>query len=102
VQRATAIALIPLALWFLFSLLCMPGMGFDTVQGWVAAPLNAALLCLLVVCLCWHSQLGVQVVIEDYVPDRKLQALSLLLSVLAHVLLAGTGVFAILRTAMKV
>jgi succinate dehydrogenase hydrophobic anchor subunit len=44
----------------------------------------------------------VQVVIEDYVPDRKLQALSLLLSVLAHVLLAGTGVFAILRTAMKV
>jgi len=98
-QRLTAIALVPLAIWFLVSLLLLADLDYSTVRAWVATPLTAALLCLLVVALCWHSLLGVQVVIEDYVHHRGINATSLLLSTFLHVLAGAAALLSVLKIA---
>ena len=66
-QRLTAIALIPLGLWFLVSLLRQPSLDHAVVAGWFAKPLQALLAMLLGAALLWHSAQGIQVVLEDYV-----------------------------------
>ncbi len=96
-QRLTAIALIPLGLWFMLSVAAAGDFGYGTTIAWLARPLNAVLLSAFVLTLLYHSKLGVQVVIEDYVSSPRLQAGSLLLSVFIHLLLAMAGVISILR-----
>lgn len=66
-QRVTAVALIPLALWFVWALMSLLGADQATVQAWISQPLNAAMLMALVIAMFYHAQLGLQVVIEDYV-----------------------------------
>ncbi len=66
-QRMTSIALLPLGLWFLFSLLGQPALDHAIVAGWFAKPLQALLGALFGAALLWHSMQGVQVVLEDYV-----------------------------------
>jgi succinate dehydrogenase / fumarate reductase membrane anchor subunit len=100
VQRLTAVALIPLGVWFAASLLTMDSLAFDRIHAWVAQPLHSAAMLLLVLCLTWHSSLGVQVVIEDYVHHRGLKVFSLILSRFAHAAVAAAGTFALLRIAM--
>ncbi|MGH8135438.1 MAG: succinate dehydrogenase, hydrophobic membrane anchor protein [Steroidobacteraceae bacterium] len=66
-QRISAIALLPLGFWFLYSLLRLSAFDLATVTAWIAEPLQALLLLLFAWCALWHSALGVQVVVEDYV-----------------------------------
>lgn len=99
VQRVTAVALVPLTLWFVLSLAALPLADHAAVTGWMRQPLHAVPLSVLVLTLCWHSRLGVQVVLEDYVHRHALKVTSLLLSTFAHALVAATGVFAVLRIA---
>lgn len=66
-QRLTALALVPLSLWFVLSLLCMFGGSHAEVVAWVSAPHVTVLLIALSAALFWHLQLGLQVVVEDYV-----------------------------------
>jgi succinate dehydrogenase / fumarate reductase, membrane anchor subunit len=99
VQRVTAVALVPLTLWFLIALLALPGLDHASVSGFIGAPWHAVLLCLLVAVVSWHSQLGVQVVVEDYVHGHGLKLATLLLVQFAHVLVAAAGIFAVLKIA---
>lgn len=69
-QRLTSIALVPLGLWFLVSLLRQPALDYAIVAGWFAKPLQAFLGALFGAALLWHSAQGWQVVIEDYVRGR--------------------------------
>lgn len=98
-QRLTALALLLLGPWFLVSLLLQPDLTYDTLRAWAAGLVNATLLALFLICACWHSQLGVQVVIEDYVRGPARMA-SLILSSFAHVLLGVLGLLAIARLAL--
>jgi succinate dehydrogenase / fumarate reductase membrane anchor subunit len=66
-QRLTAIANLLLVLWFVFSAMALAGAGYDEVRAWLASPLSASLMILLVISVVYHARLGVQVVIEDYV-----------------------------------
>jgi succinate dehydrogenase / fumarate reductase, membrane anchor subunit len=100
-QRVSALALAPLTVWFVVSLLGLPDFGFDTLHAWLAAPWRALAMSLLVFCLAWHSQLGVQVVIEDYVHGRVCKPLSLLLNSFVHVVVGAAGVLAILRVTFQ-
>ena len=100
-QRLSAVALVPLSLWFLFSLLTLPDFGHAAVRAWVGVPWHAVLLCLLVGTASWHSQLGVQVVVEDYVHTPGVKLGSLLLLRFAHVLIAAAGIFAVLKIAFS-
>jgi len=100
-QRVTAIALIPLTLWFVFSLLDSSLQSYEAMRGWIGQPWVAVLSLLLVLTLAWHSKLGVQVVIEDYVPSKGTKTTALLVSTFIHVIAAVAGVFAILRLALS-
>lgn len=98
-QRLTSIALVPLTVWFALSLLMLPSLGHATLINWMSQSSTALLLILLVLVGAWHSQLGVRVVVEDYVHGTGARTLSLVLIGFAHVLLAAAGVFAVLKVA---
>ena len=66
-QRLTAIALIPLVVWFVISLVMMSGAPYEVVRAWIGAPVAMVLLILTIAVGLHHAQLGIQVVIEDYV-----------------------------------
>ena len=93
-QRLTAIALVPLGLWFLLTLLSLPDLGHATVSSWISRPGQAVLLLLFAWCALWHSAQGVQVVVEDYVGGRLHKPTARLLKV-AHVLAALAVAYAI-------
>ncbi|HUO20572.1 MAG TPA: succinate dehydrogenase, hydrophobic membrane anchor protein [Steroidobacteraceae bacterium] len=99
-QRLSAVALVPLTVWFLVSILALPSLDHATVAGWMHGSTTALLLILLVLTAAWHSQLGVRVVVEDYVPAPGVRTVTLTLLTGAHALLAAAGVFAVLRVAL--
>jgi len=96
-QRVSAVAVLLLGLWFAFMLASMDSFGYTAAVTFVAAPLNSLLLLLLVVAMGYHSYLGVQVVIEDYVHAPGLKLVSLILSRFVHIFFAVAAVFAILK-----
>lgn len=101
VQRVTAVALLPLTAWFAWSLLGLRLQSYDEVRGWLGQPWVAVPSILLVVTLAWHSKLGIQVVIEDYVHGKVAKTSLLLLSLFVHAAAAVAAVFAILLLALS-
>lgn len=101
VQRVSAVALVPLTLWFVFSLVCLPTLGYDDVTRWMSDGWTAVLLLLFVLTTTYHSHLGVQVVVEDYVHGKATKTSALLVSTFAHAVVAAASVFAILRIAFR-
>jgi succinate dehydrogenase / fumarate reductase membrane anchor subunit len=67
VQRLTAVALIPLVIWFAVSLVMLSGADYGMARAWIGSPVVMVLLILTIVIGLHHGQLGIQVVIEDYV-----------------------------------
>jgi succinate dehydrogenase / fumarate reductase membrane anchor subunit len=100
VQRLTALALIPLALWFVWHAVGLLGADLRLARDFVGAPVNAVLLVLSVITLFWHSFLGVQVVIEDYVHGEARRLVTLVVLKFIHIILAAAGVFAVLSVAL--
>lgn len=98
-QRVSAAALIPLTLWFLYSLLALPALDYDTVRTWLSVPLSGFLTALLVVALTYHSYLGTDVVLGDYVHSAGAKLFAMLMLRCAYVLVGGAGLFAVLRIA---
>jgi succinate dehydrogenase / fumarate reductase membrane anchor subunit len=98
-QRVSAVALIPLTVWFMFSLLALPALDYATVRAWLSFPMSGFLGLLLVAVLTYHSYLGITEVIEDYVHSAGMKVLSLLSLKFAYVVVGGAGIFAILRVA---
>ena len=96
-QRVSAVALIPLTLWFVFSLLTISAFDYDTVHTWLSVPISGFLAVLLVAVLAYHSYLGTIVIVEDYVSAAGMKVLTLLVLRFLYVLCGGAGVFAILR-----
>ncbi|QOZ56476.1 succinate dehydrogenase, hydrophobic membrane anchor protein [Bradyrhizobium sp. CCBAU 53338] len=66
-ERVSAIALLPLTLWFTVSTVMHAGDDYGTVVAWLKMPVTTTLMTLLLVALFHHTALGLQVVIEDYV-----------------------------------
>jgi succinate dehydrogenase / fumarate reductase, membrane anchor subunit len=100
VQRVTAVALLPLTLWFGISLLGRTLQSYEAMRGWLAQPSVAVPTILLVFALAWHSKLGVEVVIEDYVHGKVAKTTLLLLSTFTHIAAAVAAIFAILVLAL--
>ena len=98
-QRLTSVALVPLSIWFVVSLLSLPSFDHAIVAAWMSQSRTALLLVLFVLVGAWHSQLGVRVVVEDYVHATGLRTLTLVVVTFAHALVAAAGVFAILKVA---
>lgn len=99
VQRVTAVALALLGLWFIVSLLLHDFTEYTVLIPWIERPWNSVLLLLLTVTLAWHSSLGVQVVIEDYVHGPFIKVAALVLNRFAHIGVAAAAMFAVLKIA---
>jgi succinate dehydrogenase / fumarate reductase membrane anchor subunit len=99
-QRLTAISNVVLVLWFVFSAMALAGASYDEVRAWLASPLTATLMILLILSVFYHAPLGLQVVIEDYVhhPGMRIAALILVRLVVAG--LAVACIVAILMVAL--
>lgn len=96
-QRVTALALVPLALWFVASVVSLVGADHAAVVDWIGSPVPAVLLVLLIVATFHHAQLGLQVVIEDYVHAEGMKVALILLVKGAAALLGVVSLFAVLR-----
>jgi succinate dehydrogenase / fumarate reductase membrane anchor subunit len=99
IQRLTAVALVPLSLWFVASLIALAGADHDTVIEWLSGPLAAILMLLLIGATFYHAALGLQVVIEDYVHAEGAKFAALVLNKLICFALAVAGIFAVLKIA---
>ena len=99
-QRLTALALVPLTLWFVVSVAGLAGMDHAGAVAWIGSPPVTVLLVLLIAATFWHAQLGVQVVIEDYVHSEAVKLVALIAVKFAAVLLAIASIFAVLRLAV--
>jgi succinate dehydrogenase / fumarate reductase, membrane anchor subunit len=100
-QRLTSVALVPLTIWFVVSLLALPSFDYPTVTAWMSHGPSPLLLILLLAVAAWHSQLGVRVVVEDYVHGSGARIVMLVAISFAHVLLASAGALAVLRVALR-
>jgi succinate dehydrogenase / fumarate reductase membrane anchor subunit len=98
-QRLSAIALVPLGLWLAISLLTLDDFAHASAIAWVQRPTTGILLTLTVLTVSYHSYLGVQVVIEDYVHTPLLKVATLIGSAFAHFGLAIAALFSILKIA---
>jgi succinate dehydrogenase / fumarate reductase membrane anchor subunit len=98
-QRLTALLLIPLVLWVGFSLAALP-VDHATLVGWIQQPWVSVALVLLVIVTFYHAQLGLQVVIEDYVSAHSRRTMALLLTNLSCLLLGTIGVISVLKISL--
>ena len=94
-QRLTAIALVPLGLWFAVAFLSRIGAGHEAVVQWLSSPVAATLLILFLIAMFYHTVLGVQVVIEDYVHNEWAKLASL---ITLKLLSAGIAIGSIVAT----
>jgi succinate dehydrogenase / fumarate reductase membrane anchor subunit len=99
VQRVTAVALVPLVLWFTVSMLSIVRADYDSAVHWVGQPFNTVLLVALLVGAFYHALLGLQVVIEDYVHAEGTKVMALLIMKFIMVLLGASAILAVLRIA---
>lgn len=96
-QRLTAIALIPLCIWFVFSLVSMTELNYQMAIDWIQSPLSAIFLLLFIIAMFHHAQLGMQVVIEDYIDCKVIKITGLVLLKLVSFFAALSAATAVLK-----
>jgi succinate dehydrogenase / fumarate reductase membrane anchor subunit len=99
-ERVTSVALIPLTLWFVFSVIGMAGHTQPEIAHWISHPLVAALLIALILASFHHTQLGLQVVLEDYVHEEGQRLIAILVMKGVVYLLGLLALLAVLKLAI--
>ena len=90
-------ALVLLGLWFVASLACLDGVSYESVTGWLRRTSTTVPLLLLVAVAAWHVVLGLQVILEDYVPSHGLRTFALVAVKFVYAVAALGAVVAVLR-----
>jgi succinate dehydrogenase / fumarate reductase, membrane anchor subunit len=98
-ERLTSMALIPLTLWALWSGLVLARAGYEGAVAWLAGPVNAVLLVLLLAVGFLHMHAGLRVVVEDYFHTKLNKGALLLLNLFVCVLGAALAIFSVLKVA---
>ncbi|MCK6451623.1 MAG: succinate dehydrogenase, hydrophobic membrane anchor protein [Alphaproteobacteria bacterium] len=99
-QRLTAVALVPLTLWFVVGVIGHVGADQAAVKAWMGSPIQAALMIAFVAVAFHHGQLGMQVVIEDYVHAEGWKIAGIVAVKLASAILALAAIVSVLRLAL--
>ena len=99
-QRFTAIGNLVLMVWFIVSVLLLPDLNYTAAREWIAAPVPATAMALLIISTFWHARLGLQVVIEDYLHTPLLAGAAHLANIFIGALAAIAGVLAVIRIAL--
>lgn len=101
-QRLTSIALVPLAVWFVVSLVNLSGAGYEDFVLWLSNPVNATVMILFLGVTFHHAQAGMQVVLEDYVSSHGARIFSIIFVKFACYALAALSIVSILIVAFGV
>ena len=96
-QRLTAIALIPLTVWFALPIASLASADQGAVQSWMQSPLSATLMISFLVAGFWHMKLGIQVVIEDYVHGEAAKITCLIANSLVSIFLGLAATLSVLK-----
>jgi succinate dehydrogenase / fumarate reductase membrane anchor subunit len=99
-QRVTSIALVPLVLWFIISLLGVSHADYETFQHWLSNPFRAGLMVALLAVLFYHASLGMQVIYEDYVRPEGAKVIAVLATQFVLFLLGAISIVAVLKIAL--
>ncbi len=97
VQRVTAIALIPLTLWFGIAIIMVPGSDYQTIVSWIASPWNTIFMISAIIAVFYHAILGIQVVIEDYIQSEGIKIAAILTTKFILIFYALAALFACFR-----
>ena len=99
-QRLTAIALIPLTLWFIISIATLNNASYTETVNWLSIPLVSIFMILLVSATLYHALLGVQVVVEDYIHQEGFKFLLLIGFKFIFLVLGVVAIFSLLKIAL--
>ena len=99
-QRLTAIALVPLTIWFIVSMMTLVSSDYAEVRTWMSSPLVCSMLIALIVAVFYHAQLGLQVVIEDYLHQPGYKFAGLIIVKLLSALLGIVCAVSVLRVGL--
>jgi succinate dehydrogenase / fumarate reductase membrane anchor subunit len=99
-QRVTAVALVPLSVWFVWNATWLFSADYAAAHAFLSDLWNAVFMSAFVVALLYHSYLGLQIVVEDYVADEFKKLATLVTLQFIHLLLATAAVFAVLKVAL--
>ena len=100
-QRVTAIALVPLSIWFVVAIISLIGADYAVFHAWISTFGNALLMILTALTLFYHAHLGMQVVIEDYVHGEAARVATLLVVKFVLASLAASCVLAVVLVALR-
>lgn len=100
IQRFTAVGNLLTVLFLAVSLVLLPDYSYATVSEWIARPIPATAMALLVVTTFWHARLGLQVAVEDYVHEHANKFACIVALNLAAFAGAAFGVFCVVRLAL--
>ena len=75
VQRLSAIVLVPLTIWFVFTVIALSGASYEQAVAHFDSSIRVTLMILFVASIFYHGALGLEVVIEDYVADLRLRSI---------------------------
>lgn len=98
-ERLSSVALLVLFIWLIASILRLPDLSYGTVREWLADPLAAVPMLLLVAVTFWHGKMGLQVIIEDYVHEAGNKAFAIALLSFFAIAGAGLAIFAVIKIA---
>jgi succinate dehydrogenase / fumarate reductase membrane anchor subunit len=100
-QRVSAIALVPLTLWFVIAVVAHTGADYAATRAWLASPATFTLMVLLIGATFYHAALGLQVVVEDYVHAEGAKIAIILIMKLACLVLALAAIVALMFIAFR-
>jgi succinate dehydrogenase / fumarate reductase membrane anchor subunit len=95
IQRFTALAIIPLSLWLLYSIVCLKGFSFQRSYDWFSNPLNGILIILFFVISFLHLKLGLQIIVEDYIKNIKGRNIVILIIDISCYIFAGIAILSV-------
>lgn len=98
-QKITALANIPLILWFVWSIIGLQGASYTQFSGWLAQPVNTILMILLIISVTYHAKLGAQVIVEDYVSNKALRTTKLIIHKMLFFAIAVASILSVLKIA---
>jgi len=99
-QRLTAVALIPLVIWFCFSIALLPQVTYELLVDWLKSPFNFVMMLLTIIISFKHAHLGMQVIFEDYIANLKRRKMAILSVKLLSYLSMAIGVLSLLKIAL--
>jgi len=100
IQRLTALALVPLVIWFCMSIALLPEVTYEVLVNWLQSPFNTVMMVIIVVVSFHHAQMGMQVIFEDYIPTHDIRIAAILFVKFLSYFLMALGVYSILKIAL--